>query len=462
MATRRSSPDAVIGIAWNRAGFADGQGGYMPKTMKLGVLMHTGGQHCAAWRHPDGNAAAGFDLAHCQLLAQTAERGKMDFLFVADVMGVRDGPMDILARSPQLTFVAEPLTLMSALSMVTQNIGFIVTASTTYSHPYTVARQMASLDLISQGRAAWNVVTSTQDSEAANYGLEHPLDHAERYARASEFVDVVRGLWGSAEPGLFVGDKQTGILFDAEKIHPFHHHGQFFRVDGILNVPPSAQGRPVIVQAGASGPGRDLAASVAELIFAQSPTIEIGQEYYGDIKARAGACGRDPDRLVVMPGFTPVIAATRAEAEAMIAQLDALLHPDLALTFLSEALGGLDLTQYPLDGPLPSIDQVSNKSKTAVDAITRIARERAMSIRETAIWLASSMTHNRIAGTALEIADMMQYWFENAACDGFLVSPILYPQGLIDFVDQVIPILQDRGLFREDYEGTTLRENLLA
>lgn len=433
----------------------------MTKRMKLGVLLHTGGQHVAAWRHPHGNPAAGFDLPYYQGLAATAERAKMDFLFVADVMGVRDGPIDILARCPQLTFVAEPLTLMSALAATTKNIGFVVTASTSYSLPYTVARQMASLDLISQGRAGWNVVTSTQNTEAANFGLTETIDHSERYARATEFVKAVRGLWSTAETGLFVGDKNSGILFDETKMHEYRHDGEFYHLKGILNVPPSPQGRPIIVQAGASGPGRALAASVADLIFAQAPTIEVGQEYYCDIKNRARASGKDPDKIVIMPGFTPVVAPTKAEAEQKIAELDALIHPDLAVTFLSEVLA-VDLKQYPIDGPLPPIEVDSNKSKTAVEAIVQVAEERNMNIGEVATWLASSMTHNRTAGTAEEIADMMQHWFENGACDGFLISPILYPDGLDDFVEQVVPILQKRGLFRSEYEGSTLRENLLA
>lgn len=433
----------------------------MARMMKLGVLVQTGGQHIAAWRHPDGNPAAGFDLGYHQRLAATAERAKMDFLFVADVMGVRDGPVDILARSAQLTFVMEPLTLMAALSATTRNIGFIVTASTTYSQPYSVARQMASLDLVSGGRAAWNVVTSTQDSEAANFGLAGVIDHSERYARATEFVQAVLGLWDSAGPGLFIGDKPSGILFDAAKVRPYHHDGRFYRVNGILNVPPSPQGRPMIVQAGASGPGRDLAASVADVIFAQCATIEAGQAYYRDIKVRVRAGGRDPDGVKVMPGFIPAIGRTRAEAEARIAEFDALIHPDLAVTFLSEALA-VDLKAYPIDGPLPPLDTETNKSKTAVETIVTMAHDRGMSIGEVAIWVASSMGHNRVAGTAEDIADTMQDWFENGACDGFLVSPMLYPGGLDEFVDQVLPILRSRGVFRIDYEAATLRENLLA
>ena len=429
--------------------------------MKLGVLLHTGGQHIAAWRHPDGIPAAGFDMGYFQQLASTAERAKMDFLFIADVLGVRDGPMELLARSAQLTFVAEPLTLMSALSATTSNIGLVVTASTTYSHPYTVARQMASLDLISNGRGAWNIVTSTQNSEAANFGLETTLDHAERYARAAEFVEVVRGLWKTVEPGLLIGDKGSGLLFDSAKIHRFRHSRRFFDVDGTLNVPPSLQGRPLLVQAGASGPGRGLAASVADLVFAQAATIDVAQDYSWDIRERAKAAGRDPDTVKILVGLVPLLGRTREDALEKAAELDALIHPELAVTLLAEVLA-IDLTAFPIDGPLPSLEGSSNKSQTAVDAIATKAREANMTIRQVATWLASSMGHHRVAGTADDVADSMQEWFEAGACDGFLISPLIYPHGLSEFADQVVPILRKRGLFRTDYESNTFRGNLLA
>jgi FMN-dependent oxidoreductase (nitrilotriacetate monooxygenase family) len=432
----------------------------MVRKMKLAALMHTGGQHIAAWRHAEGHADAGFNLEYYQDLARTAEAAKFDFLFIADTMGVRDWPISVLSRCAQMTLVVEPLTLMTSLSAVTSHIGFVVTASTTYTQPYAVARQIASLDVLSQGRAAWNVVTGTQNNEAANFGFDKTLDHAERYARAAEFVEAVRGLWSTSEPGVFVGNKQSGILFDPEKIHVHHHQGKYYKVDGILNVPPSPQGRPVVVQAGASGPGRDLAASIAEVIFAQTPTIEVAQEYYGDIKRRIAAKGRDAGKVAVMPGFTPVIGRTREEAEQKIAELDAMIPDEVALTILSDLLGGVDLSRYKLDGPLPELDETANKSKTMVTMIKTVAASKNFSIREVAIWLASSMSHNRVAGTAVEIADMMQAWFENGACDGFLISPLVYPSGLRQFIAEVLPILRHRGLFRTDYEGKTLRANL--
>ena len=402
----------------------------MPKMMKLGLLMHTGGQHVAAWRHPDGNPAAGFDMAYYRHLAATAERGRLDFLFVADILGLRDGPIEAVTRSAQLTFVAEPLTLMASLAAVTEKIGLVVTASTTYSQPFAVARQMASLDLVSGGRAGWNVVTPTQNSEASNFGLEMIMDHSERYERAAEFVAAVHGLWASAAPGLFVGDKASGFLFDPDKVRPYRHDGRFFRLAGVLNVPPSPQGRPVVVQAGASGPGRELAAAVAEIVFVQAATIEGSTEYRTDVRSRAEAVGRYPGDLVVMPGIIPVIASTRAEAEASVAELDALIDPALAVAFLGEVLGVPDLGCHPLDGPLPPIDLATNKSKTAVEAIVAMAEAKRMSIRDVATWVVSSMGHNRVAGTAEDIADVMQQWFEAGACDGFLVSPMILREDL--------------------------------
>ena len=429
------------------------------RMMKLGVLMHPAGQHLAAWRHPDGHPDGGFGLGYLQNLARIAEAAKFDFLFTADMMSLRDAPNEVIARCAQLTFSAEPMTMMASLSAVTTHIGFIVTQSTTYSYPYTVARQMASLDVLSGGRAAWNVVTSTQLNEAGNFGLEHTLDHSLRYARAQEFVEAVKGLWASRDNDLVLADKNSGILFDPARFRPYRHNGQFLTVDGVLNVPPSPQGHPVLVQAGSSGPGRDLAASIGEIVFVQSPNLEGGQEYYRDIKRRAREKGRDPNEVLVMPGFTPVIGKTRQEAEGLLTELDALIDPELSIPILSHWMH-VDLSGYEIDGPLPDITDVSNKSHSSREVVREFVGDRSLTIREVAAWVASSMGHNRVIGTPEEIADAMQHWFENEACDGFLISPLIYPSGLQQFADEVIPILQERGLFRTEYEGATLRANL--
>lgn len=438
---------------------SDTNGTEPQKMMKLGVLMHPAGQHQAAWRHPDGYPDAAFNLDYARQIARIAEAAKFDFLFVADMLSVRDGPMSAVARSAQLTLGVDPLTMMASLAAITSNIGFVVTASTTYSQPYTVARQMASLDVLSGGRAAWNVVTSTQRNEAANFGLADAIDHSVRYERAHEFVEAVRGLWGTSEPGVFVGDKQSGILFDTDKLHAYRHQGRFYTVDGILNVPPSPQGRPVLVQAGASGPGRDLAATIADIIFAQAPTIDAAQEYYRDVKGRVRDKGRDPRKVLLMPGFTPVLGRTRAEAEAQLAELDAMIDPAISIPMLSDYIG-IDISSLDIDGPLPDIDETTNKSQSVIKVIKSFAKRDNMSIRQIATWVASSMNHNRVIGTPEEVADQMQHWFENEVCDGFLISPLLYPDGLKQFADEVIPILQERKLFRADYEGSTLRANL--
>ena len=433
-------------------------GAQRKRMMKLGVLMHPAGQHQSAWRRNDGWPDAAFNLQYAQEMASIAEAAKFDFMFCADMLSVRDGPKELLARSAQLTFGVDPMILMSALSATTKNIGFVITASTTYSHPYTVARQMASLNVLSGGRIAWNVVTSTQLNEAANFGMTE-LDHSLRYERANDFVEAVKGLWGSTRDGLFVGNKESGILFDTSKMEAYDHKGRFLSLRGTLNVPPSPQGRPVLVQAGASGPGRDLAASIAEIIFAQAPTIKAAQDYYRDVKGRVAEKGRNPDEVFLMPGFTPVIGRTRKEAEGQLAELDAMIDPVISVPMLSGYMD-VDLSSYDIDGPLPEIVDGTNKSQSIIKVIKSFATEKNMTIRQIATWVASSMNHNRVVGTPHEIADHMQQWFENGACDGFLVSPLVYPSGLQQFADEVMPILRERKLFRDDYEGSTLRANL--
>jgi FMN-dependent oxidoreductase (nitrilotriacetate monooxygenase family) len=430
------------------------------RRMNLGVLMHTAGQHIAAWRHPDGHPEAVTDFTYHRRLVDIAERGKFDFVFVADVLGVKDWPLEVSTRAAHLGLVFEPMTLMSALAAVTSHIGFVVTASTTYCQPYQVARQFASLDLISGGRAAWNVVTSTQDNEARNFGLKEQVAHDERYVRAGEFVDVVRGLWGTSTPGVYLGDKASGRLYDADKISTFHHEGRYFSVSGILNVPPSPQGRPLIVQAGASGPGRDLAAQVADIVFAATPTMEAALGFRNDIHERAVKAGRDPGTVRVMPGLIPVIAANEEAALARRVELDALIDPGISVAILSSFLGEVDLSPYPIDGPLPPSESLTNRSQWNARTLYDMARNDGLTIRQMAARVGAGMTHLFVHGSPGHIADTMQIWFESGACDGFLVSPLVAPSYLQEFVDEVLPILQQRGLFREEYEGSTLRDNL--
>lgn len=430
------------------------------RQMKLGLLMATGGQHLAAWRHTTGHPDAGVNIDHYRQLVQLAERAKFDLAFIADTVGLRDWPLEAVCRAAHNSFQLEPVTLMSALASYTTRIGLAMTMSTTYTQPYRIARQLASLDLISGGRAAWNVVTSTQTNEASNFGHSALFSHAERYARATEFVKVVKGLWSTSDKDIFKGDKQSGQLFDAGSIHGFNHSGPCYTVDGILNVPLSPQGRPVLVQAGSSGAGRQLAAEIGEVVFATHPEIRSAQEYYSDLKRRAAAFGRPAEALVVMPGIIPVLGETRQEALDKRAELDALLDPGVAIAVLSELVGGVDLSGFPLDAPLHDLSE-SNRSRGIKELIYQIAGTTNMTLAALAQQLAAGYTHLSVAGTATDVANVMEAWFKDGACDGFLVSTLMPPLHAFDeFTRMVVPELQRRGLFRKEYAGETLRENL--
>jgi alkanesulfonate monooxygenase len=352
----------------------------------------------------------------------------------------------------------EPYTLLSALSGYTKNIGLTCTASTSFEQPYTVARKFATLDLISGGRSGWNVVTSGNETEAQNFSKVPHLPKTERYKRGREFVDVVRGLWDSWDEDAFLRDKATGVFIDHSKMHELNHHGQFYDVRGPLNVARSPQGQPVVVQAGASDDGRQLAAETAEVVFSASDSIEHAREYYADVKGRMARIGRSPDHLKVLPGLLVVVAPTRAEAEAKFQELQDLLHPDLGVALLSRRLG-FDLTGYPLDKPLPPLPEnkvVGSRS----DMITSWSKDGATTLRELYQRFASSRGHSSIIGSPADVADMMESWLTTAACDGFNVLPPYFNGGLVDFVDLVVPELQRRGIYRTAYEGKTLRENL--
>lgn len=430
------------------------------RQMKLGAVAQTTGAHIAAWLDSDAPMTVGVDFDAYRSLVSTAERGKFHFAFVADTAGVRDWPVTAIARSPHNSFLMEPMTLMAALAVVTSRIGLVCTQSTTFAQPYRIARQFASLDLLSKGRAAWNVVTSTQQTEAANHGQRNLMPHDQRYARAAEFVDVVRGYWGSRDPGVLIGDKDTGLLFDQGKIHVFQHSGNHFSVEGLLNVAPSPQGQPMIVQAGASGSGRDLAANVADIIFCTTPKIEVALDYYADMKTRIREAGRDPESVKITPGFLPIIGRTEEEAREKIARLDALIHPELLRAILSDLLGNLDLSGHSLDEVLPDVETDGGKSRTVAAMIAKLAGEGEMTLRQIAARISAAHTHLRVAGTPDQIADVMEQWFTQRACDGFLIFSLM-PGELQLFVDLVVPILQERGLFHHDYEGTTLRENMV-
>jgi N-acetyl-S-(2-succino)cysteine monooxygenase len=426
---------------------------------KLGAFLMNTGHHVAAWRHPDADADGGLDFTHYKRLAQTAERAKFDMAFLADGVAVRrDHNLESLSRSGQLVHF-EPLTLLSALSAVTEHIGLVATASTTYNEPYHIARKFASLDYLSGGRAGWNVVTSASEAEAKNFNRDKHMEHALRYERAREFLQVVTGLWDSWDDDAFIRDKETGLYFEPAKLHVLNHKGKHFSVKGPLNVARPPQGYPVIVQAGASEDGQDFAAQTAEVIFTAQQTLEEAQAFYAGIKGRLAKYGRSPDHLKIMPGVFPVIGHTEKEAKEKYNQLQNLIHPSVGLALLSGNIGGFDLTSYPLDGPLPELPE-TNLNKSRQKLVTDLARRENLTIRQLYQAIAGARGHWTIWGTPEQIADRLEEWFVNDAADGFNLMPPYLPGGLDDFVDLVLPILRQRGLFRTEYEGRTLRENL--
>lgn len=430
------------------------------RQMRLGAFIMATGHHVAAWRHPDAQADAGLNIDHYRELAQTAERGKFDLVFVADSPAGWDRAKDpeALRRTAQGAHF-EPLTLWAALSQSTTKIGFVATASTTYEDPYLLARKFASLDYISKGRAAWNVVTTGADV-SRNFSIPGHPGHADRYARAEEFVDLVKGLWDSYEDDAFIRNKVSGVYLDPDKVHAVNHEGRYFSVSGPLNVGRPVQGYPVIVQAGASDAGRELAARTAEMIFTANQTLEDAQEFYSDVKARLVRYGRRSDDLLISPGIFPVLGGTEKEAQGNYDTLQSLVHPSVAWNILQRHYVGIDLSGYSLDDIAPPLPAHTELNKSRLKLVSDLVSRNRLTLRELYLAVATARGHRTVVGTPEQIADAMQDWFEKGAADAFNIMPPVLPAGLVDFVDQVVPILQRRGLFRYDYEGTTLRENL--
>jgi FMN-dependent oxidoreductase (nitrilotriacetate monooxygenase family) len=429
--------------------------------IRLGAFLMATGHHAAAWRHSRAQADAGVNLAHYIALAQAAERAKFDAVFLADSQGGflnRDDPGGIATVSQGATF--EPITLLSAIAAHTSHIGLIATATTTYYEPFILARLFASLDILSGGRAGWNLVTSASSQEAANFSrAEHPEPEA-RYARAEEFADVVKGLWQSWEEDAFPRDKASGRFSDPDKLHILNHVGEHFSVAGPLNVPRSAQGHPVIVQAGSSGPGKALAARTAEVVFTAHQTLESAQGFYADLKGRMAAFGRSPAQLKVMPGVFPVVGGTEAEALAKYEELQALVHPDIPRRFLAQIFGRPELLDHPIDEPLPDWLEADANRASRPALLLDLARSENLTARQLHLRVAGARGHHTIYGTPETIADQLEAWFDGHGADGFNIMPPHLPDGLDDFVEQVLPELRRRGRFRTDYEGPTLRENL--
>lgn len=427
--------------------------------MNLALFLAGEGHHIAAWRRDEAPSAgaATQSLAHFVELTRLGEQGLFDLAFLADTTSVFYGKPAIWSRLPSALRL-EPLTLLGALAAVTKHIGLVATASTTYYSPFHIARFFATLDQLSGGRSGWNLVTSAAPGEAANFGGGAALEHDDRYTRAEEFAEVVQGLWDTWDEGALVLDRANGHMFDSAKLHVLNHQGANFSVRGPLLVARSPQGRPVIVQAGQSGAGLHLAASYAEVVFAVQQDVDDARAFTSELKNLAATLGRPAGSLKVMPGVVPVVGRTMADAEEKFAQLQSLIHPELAVAILSDIFGQ-DLSGYPLDAPLPdheSLNTQQGRQKVVVD----MARRENLTIGQLATKVAGTRGHRILCGSPCDIADSLERWYREGAADGFTIMPATLPDGLHDFVELVVPELQRRGLFRRQYEGLTLRENL--
>ncbi len=431
-----------------------------PDKLKLGTFVYTFGFNPAAWRHPDADVHGANRIDHLLNVAKISEAAKLDFMFLADSPAAAIGDPEALSRSPTKMNRFEPLSLISALSVLTEKIGFVATASTSFYEPFNIARIFASIDHLSGGRACWNVVTSDHDETGYNYNYEGLPPHSWRYERGSEFVDVVFGLWDSYEPDALVLDKQSGVYYDKDKLHILNHKGKHFQVRGPLNIAASPQGRPIIAQAGGSEPGMELAARTAEIVFSLASNLERNKAFAENIKGRMGKYGRSTSDLKMMPGVVINVGATKAEAQAKVDFLIDNLHPDVGRWMLGEFLE-TDLSGAALDAPFPMerLPAEPKGSKALFEELTDYIRK-GHTLSQLIRHYAEKSTGNGITGTPTEIADFMEEWFEAGAADGFILMCPTLPASLTDFVELVLPELRRRGLFREEYEGTTLRENL--
>lgn len=426
--------------------------------LSLGAFLLFTGHHVAAWRSPDASDSQSFaDFAE---FARIAEDAKFDAVFLADMVGVRTSQLDAASkRAHSGVYPFEPVTLLSALSAVTSRIGLVATVSTSFSEPFNLARQFASLDRLSGGRAGWNLVTSTEAAAAANFGHDALIPHAERYARAEEFADVVRGLWDSWDDDAFLRDRDSGRYFDPQKLHVLDHRGSYFRVRGPLNIPPSPQGRPVVVQAGSSEPGKELAARTAEAIFTAQQTLPEAVAFYADVKGRLAKYGRSPDELKILPGVFPVVGETESEAREKFERLQSLILPEVGLSLLASFLGTPEIVDAAPDAPVPLLKETEGgKSRQAL--LAELARREGLSLRDLYLRIAGARGHWQVVGTPTQIADQLEERFQNFGADGFNIMAPVLPSGLTDFIRLVVPELRRRNLFRTEYEGRTLRDHL--
>ncbi|MBR0667868.1 LLM class flavin-dependent oxidoreductase [Roseomonas hellenica] len=421
------------------------------RPMRLGLFLQGAGHHVAGWRHPEAEFG-GENLGLIQRIAATAEAGKFDLLFLAD------GLTTSADAHPSFVARLEPMCLLSALAMGTKHLGLAATMSTTYAEPFHVARVFASLDHLSGGRAAWNAVTTSYARSSANFSRGTHPPHDERYAIAEEFLDVVRGLWDSFADDAFLKDKASGVYVDPARVHTLNHEGKYFSVKGPLNVSRPPQGHPIVIQAGSSGPGQRLAARTADLVFTAQQTFDEGRTFRDGLRRQVAEEGRDPDHLMILPGVCPVIGATEAEAKALYAQLQGGIDPAAAILLLSDRLGH-DISGYDLDGPLPNLPQ-SDQLQSRAKLLTDLARRENLTLRELYYLVAGARGHRIVWGTPEQVADALTEWFVGGASDGFNIMPPFFPGQFERFVEDVVPILQQRGLARTEYTGATLRENL--
>ena len=428
----------------------------MSRTLRLALHPYGvggPGQH-GLWKDPTVAKDASVDIDYYIRLAKTAEAALFDALFIVDSQFINATyPAHYLNR-------LEPLTLLSAVATHTTHLGLVGTLSSTYNSPFNLARRFASLDHISRGRAGWNVVTSFDTGTSRNYGLDEHLDYPTRYGRALESVQVVRGLWDSYEDDAFLRDRESGLFVDPDKVHLVDHRGAHFQIRGPLNVGRPPQGYPVVVQAGASDAGRELAGRTAEVVFTANLTLEDAQAFYADLKARAGRYGRQPHEILIMPGIFPVLGGSEAEAQANYEALQALIHPSVAWSILKRHYGEVDLSGYSLDDKAPPLPRETNGNRSRLKLVSDLVERDRPTLRELYRTVSTARGHRTVIGTPDQVADAIQDWFENGAADGFNIMPPVLPAGLTDFIDQVVPILRRRGLFRSEYEGRTLRDNL--
>ena len=429
----------------------------MTRRMHLNLFIQSRGHHEASWRHPAASPLPLTDIRYYQDLVQRAEAGLFDSIFLADQLAL-DGDIERAGRS-----WLEPITVLAALATGTSKVGLIATASTTYTEPFNLARQFASIDHMSGGRAGWNIVTSWLAAAARNYGGDRQVTHADRYARGEEFVQVVKALWDSWADDAVLDDRAAGQYARADRIRPINHEGEHYKVAGPLNMPRSPQGRPVFVQAGSSDTGRRFAARHAEAVFTAQMEKATAQAFYSDLKALAKAEGRDVDQVLILPGLSPLIAGTEAEAQRQARELNDLTDPEVGRKRLSGRFGGHDFSHLPLDRPLSPEDfpdpSTVEAARSRTEVIVGLVRREKPTLRQLLAYLAGARGHYTTAGTPEQIADLMESWFEDGAADGFNVMPPVLPAMLDVFVDEVIPLLQKRGLFRTEYEGDTLRDH---